>query len=78
MKQNSLAKGSIKKSEAQSSDDFVILSSEECALVPSLGQETSALLIQLEADLVAQLKVSSRNSLMCSYIINNLVFSDVL
>lgn len=64
MKQHSTL---TKKSAAQASDDFVILSSEECALVPSLGQETSALLVQLETDLVAQLKVC--------LILNSLLFT---
>jgi len=67
MKIRSLTKDSVKKSEAQSSDDFVILSSEECALVPSLGQETSTLLVQLEADLVAQLKVCPINVFIYSH-----------
>ena len=36
--------------------DFEVLSSEECTLAPSLGID-SGLLVQLETDLLTQLKV---------------------
>lgn len=49
--------GSAKAGATSAADDFVLLSTEECVLAPSLGQESSALFVQLEADLVAQLKV---------------------
>lgn len=49
--------GSTKGTSNPASQGFEILSSEECALAPSLGKESSALLTQLEADLLAQLKV---------------------
>ena len=49
-----------KKKESAAGDGFEILSSEECAMAPALsGQDKSALLVQLENDLLAQLKVST-------------------
>lgn len=52
----SSAVSAASKSNAAGSEGFDIISSEECALVPSLEQNTS-LLAQLEADLLAQMKV---------------------
>lgn len=39
----------------QATDDFVILSSEDCVSMPTLEQKT--IFAQLEADLLVQLKV---------------------
>lgn len=54
---STLSKDGSMKADA-TSDEFVVLTSEEIALAPSLGQDSSTLLVQLEADLVAQLKVA--------------------
>ena len=54
---STLSKDGSTKADA-TSDEFVVLTSEEIALAPSLGQDSSTLLVQLEADLVAQLKVA--------------------
>ena len=54
MKRNTIES---KKQPTVENDGFEILSSEECAAAPALGQDSAALLVQLEADLVAQLKV---------------------
>ena len=47
------------KSENTATDDFVMISSDECGLVPTLEQNSSGILAQLEADLLVQFKVSS-------------------
>lgn len=44
------------KSESATTDDFVILSNEECGSMPALGKE-NIIFSQLEADLLVQLKV---------------------
>ena len=56
---STLSKDGSTKPGAKSvaSDDFEVLSGEECALAPALGQDSSGLVTQLEKDLVAQLKV---------------------
>ncbi len=54
---STVSKGDSIKSENAATDDFVMLSSEECVLMPTLGQNNSGILAQLEADLLVQLKV---------------------
>ena len=54
---NSSKDGSSKPGKS-SADDFVILSSEECVVIPSLENNSSGILGQLEADLLVQLKVN--------------------
>lgn len=57
--------GSI-KTESEATDDFLILSTEECGLLPALGKESTEIFSQLEADLLVQLKVTSSSSLITS------------
>lgn len=56
----SIKKDGSTKAESASIDDFVVLSSEDCDLAPSLASRgTSEIFTQLEADLLTQVKVSN-------------------
>lgn len=58
MKLHNASKSSTGTKRTGAEDGYEILSAEECALAPTLsGSDKSALLVQLEADLLAQLKV---------------------
>jgi len=62
MKLHNASKSSTGTKRTGAEDGYEILSAEECALAPTLsGSDKSALLVQLEADLLAQLKICTDN-----------------